>query len=175
MEVTGKIAVKAGNGKGFKIDGQDGWFNATDTVKPYLAKMEKGDDVVVTYEKKGVSKNVTKITKAGGSPAPAEVKSEVTKGTGTPVCEDCGKELKTDKYPKCYVCGKKAFKGKAPANSYGSKSNYGTAEDIAGKEVGCAANCASTILSGRTEDPDALLELFRILSNGILEHIRALK
>ena len=167
MEVTGKIAVKAGNGKGFKIDGQDGWFNATDTVKPYLAKMEKGDDVVVTYEKKGVSKNVTKITKAGGSSAPAEAKSEVTKGTGTPVCEDCGKELKTDKYPKCYVCGKKAFKGKAPSKSFDNP------EKTAQIQRGNALNAAAAVVAGQQEIPETLAEMTIIVAEKLLEWLRA--
>jgi len=166
MEVTGKIAVKAGNGKGFKIDGQDGWFNATDTVKPYLAKMEKGDDVVVIYEKKGVSKNVTKITKADGS-VPAEAKSEVTKETGTPVCEDCGKELKTDKYPKCYVCGKKAFKGKAPAKSFDNP------EKTAQIQRGNALNAAAAVMAGQQEIPEVLAEMTIIAAEKLLEWLRA--
>jgi len=164
MEATGKLAVKAGNGKGFKIDGTDGWFNATDNVKPFLAKMEKGDEVVVTFEKKGVSRNVTMIKKADGS-APAET-SEVKKGTGTKVC-DCGKEIKGD-YDKCYTCGTKAYK-----KSKGSKNSYDSPEKTAQIQRGNALNAASYVLSNQTEDPDTLAEMTIAVATKFLEWLRA--
>ena len=75
MDVTGKLIAKAGNGKGFKVENQDGWFNASDAVVPYLAKIEKGEEVTISYEKKGASKIVTKIVKAFSSATQAETAS----------------------------------------------------------------------------------------------------
>lgn len=124
-----------------------------------------------------------------------KVKNEPPKETTSakPKCEVCGKELKDDKYKLCFMCNKKKAAEKPkeepkiedkpktelaqekPREQYNSGTKYGSAEDIAGKEVGCAANCAATILSGRQEQPETLLEMFRILHNAILEHIRASK
>jgi len=171
-EVKGKLIVKASNGKGFKIEGDEGWFNANDEAAKYLAKFEKGDVLVVTWEKDKVSRKVTKVVKA------EEIKKEENPAAFT--CEDCGATLKDGKYKKCYMCNKKApakTETKSDTGSSGTgssgwtKSNYGSAEDVAGKEVGCSANCAASILAGRQEDPETLLEMFRILCNGILEHV----
>ena len=43
MEVRGVLKVKAQNGKGFKVDGYDGWLNASDAVVPFLEKMDLMD------------------------------------------------------------------------------------------------------------------------------------
>lgn len=147
-EIKGTIIAKAGNGKGFKIStDQEKWYTATDITAPYLAKMNKGDEVVVIYEKKGVSHICTKIMKAEAKavePTPAPTASSVST-------------------PKTYT------------QPFVNKTGYGSPEDVAGKEVGCAAGCAANILSGRQEDVDTLIEMFRVLTNGILEHIRSLK
>ena len=99
---------------------------------------------------------------------PEEKKEEPSKVIYT--CKSCGKELKDNKYEVCFECSQK---GNKPTNF--NKTSYGSPEDIAGKEIGCAANCAATILSGRQEDPETLLEMFRTLMNGILDHIRMTK
>jgi len=177
FEISGKIIAKAGNGKGFKISSVDGWFNASAAASSFLSKVEKGDEVTVAYEKKGVSKICTKITKssAKGNNTQSEEQLEVSEF----VCEECGKALKDGKYKKCWACNQKSPKTEASKSSdkpyIPRVGGYGSAEDIAGKEVGCAAGVAGNILSGRQEDPETLLEMFRILSNGILEHIRSLK
>ena len=170
MEVTGKLAAKAGNGKGFKIDGQEGWFNASDSVKPFLAKIEKGAEVVVTYEKKGVAMIVSKIVSATSAsiaekPKETVVDNPLAKSPGTPVCEDCGIELKDDKYKKCYRCGKKAYKGKE------SKS-YDNPEKTAQIQRGNALNAAASVLSGRPEDPDTLGEMTIAIATKFLEWLR---
>jgi len=101
IDVKGKLVAKASNGKGFKVEGQEGWFNASDAVVPYLAKIEKGEDVVVSYEKKGASKSVVKIVKASGS---QEASREET--TSEFKCSICGAKLKDGKYKTCYTCSK---------------------------------------------------------------------
>lgn len=168
------ITSKAGNKKGFKIEeDKDQWYTANKEAIDDLAKVEKGDKVEITFVKNGVFRNVSKITKV------TETKVEEPKEESKFKCEDCGKALKDDTYKKCYMCNKKApaktriiDETEKDKGERKSTSNYGSAEDVAGKEVGCAANAAASILAGRQEDPEGLLELFRILFNGILEHIR---
>jgi len=181
----GTIKVKAGNKKGFLIvEDPDQWYTANKEVIADLAKVDKGDVVEITYVSKGAFRNVSKIVKVGGE----EVKAE-TKVTGF-ACEECGAKI-DGKYKKCYVCNKKAKDNPKPEvtktqvidepekkstwtpGNY-NKSNYGSAEDVAGKEVGCAANCASSILTGAgigTTQID-VMQLWRQYFNDILEHIR---
>jgi len=177
-EIRGKLAVKAKNGKGFKIEDVDGWFNATDNAKPYLEKIEVGAEVVVNYTKKGISKNVTKIAEAKGqnkSTTKTESKStEVKKGTGTFVCEDCGVELKNDKYPKCYTCGKKAYKKST------KKTSYDSPEKTAQIQRGNALNAAGYVMSGfkyedpaKEIDPETLAEMTIVVAEKFLEWLRA--
>jgi hypothetical protein len=175
FETKGKITAKAGNGKGFKISSVEGWINADDNSALYLAKFEKGDEVTVVYNKKGVKKICTKIMKASSSS-----RKETTDTTGK-ICE-CGKTIKNDKYDTCYTCsqnknkttssGKKSYKSNSENTN---RTSYGSPEDVAGKEVGCAANSAAAILSGRQEEPDVLLEMWSLLFDGILARIREAK
>lgn len=178
--LTVTIDYKATNKKGFKIQGdKDQWYTANKEILDDLAKVEKGDKVEIIFVKNGVFRNVSKITKVTES-VKDEPKTE-SKVTGFQ-CSDCGKELKDGKYTKCFMCNKKAptqtqvvdetGKEKEKSTWTPNKSNYGSAEDIAGKEVGCAANCAAQILSGSQDSPEGILEKFRVLFNGILEHIR---
>jgi hypothetical protein len=182
--LTSKLVKKAGNGKGFVLEGQEGWFNANDKVEPFLAKIEVGKVVEVSYFKKGVKREVTLIKEVSGEATKTEKETEAPKEEGKYTnCAVCGKELKGKgvNYPNCWDCKDKSPKEEKKTETEPRKertytgSNYGSAEDVAGKEVGCAANCASSILAGRQEDPDTLLEMFRILFNGVLEHIRANK
>lgn len=172
MEVRGKLAAKAGNGKGFKVEGQEGWFNASDAVKPFLAKIEKGAEVVVTYEKKGVAMIVSKIVSATSAsvvekPKETVVDNSLAKSPGTPVCEDCGKELKDDKYKKCYVCGKKAYKGKAA-------KTYDSPEKTAQIQRGNALNAAAQVISGMdANDPDLLAEMTLSVAQKFVDWLRA--
>jgi len=181
--IQAKLVKKAGNGKGFILDGYEGWFNANDKVVPFLAKIEEGRIVEVSYFKKGVKREVTLIKEVGEgeAKAPKETSKETNKGTYTN-CAICGKELKGKgvNYPNCWDCKDKApkeeKKTEEPRKEWTSKSNYGSAEDVAGKEVGCAANCAAQILAGSgTGEMKDILERFRTLFNEILEHIRANK
>jgi len=176
-KVRGKVARKAGNGKGFMIEGDSGWFNTSAAATPYLAAIQVGTDVDIEYFTKGVKREVTKISAVvAAAPVKREEPKPEPQKAATPkyACKTCGKELKDDKYETCYACNKKnPHQDTGTASSGGSR--YGSAEDVAGKEVGCAAGCAASILAGRQEQPEDLLEMFRCLTNGILEHIRALK
>jgi len=175
MEVRGKVLAKAGNGKGFKVEGQEGWFNAGDAVVPYLAKIEKGTEVIVTFEKKGVAKNVTKIIKAS-VPATTETSKEEPKQTKSSTgfeCEDCGKELKDGKFKKCFMCNKKAPKESKHTPDDGKRTYFGSPEDIAGKQRGCSLGAAAELLSGRQEDPETLAEMTIVVAQKFLEWLRS--
>jgi len=109
LELKGTIQVKAGNGKGFMVTGQEGWFNCADTS--ILAKFDKGAEVVVVYELNGKIKKVSDIRSAGtkevvSAPAVSEVKKEAPKNPSSTgfACSVCGKELKDGKFKKCYEC-----------------------------------------------------------------------
>lgn len=198
IKLTAKVVNKSKNNKGLQFEGQeDAWFSVPEKLVGYSTKIEKGDTVEITYIKKGTFRNVIGIYLTPGEKKAEAPVAEAKKETGFN-CTECGAVLKDGKYKKCFSCNKKAKetpikeeKGDAPGTASGTqvfddpnagkegwkpgKSNYGSPEDIAGKEVGCAANCAAQILSGRTEDPETLLELWRTLFNGILEHIKLSK
>jgi hypothetical protein len=173
MEVKGKILAKKGDNKAFKLD--DGnWYNLNDVVIPYLEKMNKGDEVVVTFEKKGVSRYVSKLVSATAA------KAEPTK-LETPAefkCEDCGATLKDGKYKKCFPCNKKN-PTKAKSNftpSGGDGIRYGSPEDIAGKEMGCALGAAATVAGGCAfTDPETAKQYTLILAEAFLDWMRAKK
>ena len=111
LELKGTIQVKAGNGKGFMVNGTEGWFNCADTT--ILAKFNKGDEVIVSYELNGKIKKVSMISSNGPKESapvaqklPEPVKQEAPVTTKLPefACEVCGKELKDGKFKKCYAC-----------------------------------------------------------------------
>lgn len=177
VTITGVVSAKAGNGKGFKLNGHENWFSANYCAGE-LAVVAKGDTVEIVYEKKGIYFNVSKITK----------KETVV----APTCEDCGTILKDAKFKKCYACNQKAKDVKVTpitepksevttqvqsTNNFTSDSKYGSPEDVAGKEVGCAAGCAAQILAGAGcgVDTETLLQTFGVLFKGILDQIRANK
>ena len=192
IKLTAKVTNKSKTNKGLQFEGQEGWFSVPEKLVTFAEKINKGDTVEVTYIKKGVFKNVVYLS-ATTTQVKTEEPKETPKTTTGFNCTVCGAELKDGKYKKCFNCNKKAKESpveekKEPVTTTGTqvfdepqkettrwtpgKSNYGSPEDIAGKEVGCAANCAAAILAGRPEDPETLLELWRTLFNGILEHIK---
>jgi hypothetical protein len=183
MEIKGKILAKKGDNKAFKLD--DGnWYNLNDNVIPYLEKMSKGDEVIVTFEKKGVSRYVSKLSVAGAAEAP---RTETTSTTGY-VCEVCGKALKDGTFKKCFMCNKTGATKKEEVKpstepyvkkeykSYESKSYYGSPEDVAGKEMGCALGAAATVASSQQfNDPEVAKQFTLILADEFLTWMRAQK
>jgi rubrerythrin len=99
--LRGKVTAKAGNGKGFKLEGFEGWLTAQKEAIEELKVINKGDEVEITYTKNKVFFNVSKITKIVMPSLPPET----TATTGF-VCEVCGKALKDNKFKKCYTCNK---------------------------------------------------------------------
>lgn len=163
MEIKGKIICKKSDNKAFKL-GND-WYNVNDPVIPYLEKINKGDEVVVTFEKKGVSRYVSKLTTASAVETP---KTEPTSATGF-VCEDCGKELKDGKYKKCFVCNKKN-----PAPKEKKNDSYNNPEKTAQIQRGNALNAAASIAGGcGFNDPDTANQFTLELAGRFLEWLRS--
>jgi hypothetical protein len=96
MEIKGTIICKKADNKAFKLG--DNWYNVNDPVIPFLEKIGKGDFVTVQYEKKGVSRYVSKITIGKTTEESQEEPSSEF------ACEVCGKALKDGKFKKCYTC-----------------------------------------------------------------------
>lgn len=182
METKGKITKKYESGKAAKIG--TSIYAFTDTTKPYLAKLNEGDEVSIEYTKKGTLLLVTKINKTGGE---TTTKSTENKDTGYK-CEDCGASLKDGKYKKCYTCNQKPKpqtekkEEEKLQSNYGSKTNYGSPEDVAGKEIGCALGAAASSAAGRgfiddkgEEDPIKAAQWIKAVAQDLLEWIRSQK
>lgn len=180
QEIKIKILAKKSDNKAFK-GSDDSWYNLNDNVIPYLEKMSKGDEVLVVYEKKGVSRYVSKLISTIQEAPKTEARESATEF----VCEDCGKALKDGKYKKCFVCNKKNpvvkedTQSEEPKKTYTKteyKSNYGSPEDVAGKEIGCSLGAASTVASGcGFSDPETAAQFVRELATNLLEWIRLQK
>ena len=122
-----KVAYKKGKKLLLKIDTQDKtdnpvkWMNTTEAVYNYVkSNFEEDDEIGIEYTKKGQLFHVVRVNKDGKSSEkdeeavttePADNTKEETKTSikedGKFYCEDCGKELKDDKYKNCYTCNQK--------------------------------------------------------------------
>ena len=182
MEERGKIICKKSDNKAFKLG--ENWYNLNDPVVPFLEKMNKGDEVLVTYEKKGVSRYVSKLVSANEVIHTTE---HVVSATGF-ACEVCGKALKDGKFEKCFLCNKNKLEKKEDPKSNPVetitepyvkkewKTNYGSPEDIAGKEVGCSLGAAATVASGqKLDDPEIAKQYVLLLAEYFLDWMRAKK
>jgi len=172
MEERGKIICKKSDNKAFKLG--ENWYNLNDNVVSCLEKLNKGDEVVVTFEKKGVSRYVSKLVSAGAAEAP---KSESTSSTEF-ACEVCGKALKDGKYKKCFVCNKSGatkpeVTGEEPKKSY-TKTSYDNPEKTAQIQRGNSLNAAATVAGGCAfSDPDTAKQFTLELAGAFLEWLRA--
>jgi len=179
QEVKGTLARKAGNGKGFLIEGDEGWFNATEASTPYLAKLAVGDEVEISFFKKGVTRVVTQIKKASGEPKAAAEAPSTEK-----CCTVCGKVLKNPNFPTCWDCKNKAPKEEAKSKVYDKPAeaktykSYDNPEKTAQIQRGNALNAAAAIMSNpnvamQDTSPEALAEATKMLANTLLDWLRA--
>jgi len=176
-EIKGKILAKKGDNKAFKLDDSN-WYNLNDNVIPYLEKMNKGDEVVVTFEKKGVSRYVSKLSVAG---AIETSKTETTSTTGF-ACEVCGKELKDGKFKKCFMCNKtKAVKTEDPKSNPAEPEKqekpyipYNNPEKVESIKRGNALNAAAAVASGQQfADPEVAKQFTLLLAEDFLTWLKA--
>ena len=113
-----KAWAKSDGQKFLKIvldEGKEKWFNTNDAVFNYAKNNFKdGDDIGVEYSEKNGAYTANRINKEGkstkgdGPTATKTSSDEAPKSdSGKPTCADCGKELKDNKYKKCYTCNQK--------------------------------------------------------------------
>ena len=119
------------------------WCETTEPVVNYAKKAFKdGDEVEATYTEKDGAYNVTRVTKKTTTTTkPSTTKKETIPGKY--VCEDCGKELKDDKYKKCYPCNKK--------NPVKTTGNSTTQQSIERQNVNNAVSRALISLQGQVD------------------------
>lgn len=159
-----KKAFKKGSKCLIKLEldnSEEKWAETSQTVYNYASKAFKEGDVIgIEYREEGKQMFIDRVNKEG----------KVTKSTGTskptpekkttqPTCEDCGKELKDSKYPKCYTCNQK--------NPSTSKKSP---EDISSIKMQCAykvAGMAIQVMTGQIEDVDTIKEML----DNIAEHV----
>lgn len=175
MEERGKIVCKKSDNKAFKAS-DDNWYNLNAPVIPYLEKMNKGDEVVITFEKKGVSRYVSKLVMA--SEAKAEAPKEEIKESATGfACEVCNASLKDGRFKVCYMCNKKGLKAKSESKTDAPKStykSYDNPEKTAQIMRGNALNAAGAAVSGNLTgtDPDTIAQALIMIAERALEWLK---
>jgi len=173
-EGTIKIIAKVSTGKAFR-GSDENWYNVNDPVIPILATLEKGDEVVVTYIAKGTARYVSNLVKVGEKQEVAKIDPPKESTTGF-ACSVCGKELKDGKFKKCFVCNKLPPVSAEPKTYTKSSTGYGSAEDVIGKEVGCAVNAAASAAAmAAFADPATAAEWIKEVATSLLKFIRANK
>jgi len=167
MEVKGKVICKKADNRAFKL-GED-WYNCNDNVIASLEKIGKGEEVTVTFEKKGVSRYVSSIIVGGASVAPAS--TEAPKSSTGFACEVCGASLKDGKYKKCFKCNKSG--ASKPVAAKEEKKSYDSSA-VAGIQRGNALNAAGAVASGtQFPDPETAQQFTLILADAFLVWLRA--
>jgi hypothetical protein len=143
--MEGKITIKNKAPGGKLCDAENIWYNVETTIIPQLDKINKGDEVSIVYTKKGVSRTISKITKATVEVPKVETPKVTTPTDPTkPHCKDCGKELKDSKYETCFDCSKKK-NPELGTGSYHSENPEKTAQI----QRGNALNAAAAVSSGQ--------------------------
>jgi len=176
-----KYAFKKGKKALLKIeldDGKEKWMETTDAVLKFAENtFEEGDEVDVEYTEKNGKYKATRITAPGTTKSKKTYKNQesekdVEDSTVENVCEDCGAELKSDKYTKCYKCNQKAKKENKTtkkSTSYDENRN----DSIIRQTCIKAASEATTTLAGHIDNPDTLgeviLELAEKLYNWVIQ------
>lgn len=175
--ITAKLTKKAGNGKGFLLEGYENWFNASEKVMPFLAKIEVGKTVEISYFQKGVNSIVTLIKEVSKEAKTQETTTE--EKTNKPKCEVCGKELKgkSANYPTCWECKNKTPKEnkEKETNKGRTYNNYDNPEKTAQIQRGNALNAAGTAVSGNLvgAEPGTIAEAVKVIAEQLLDWLRA--
>lgn len=174
-KIKAVVKTKTKTGKGFQLEGHENWFSAN-FVMAELAQVNVGDLVEITYAKKGVFFNVSKIVK---------VEAEQVKETEQFRCTKCGKVLKNNKFPTCWDCKsdpveKEEPKSKVYDKPEGTKQpkSYDNPERTAQIQRGNALNAAAAVMSNpnlsmQDTSPEALGEATKVLADTFLDWLRA--
>ena len=148
-------------------DGKEKWMETTSAVYNFAKNNLKGhnqdtnypgDEVDIQYTEKNGQHNVTRISKKGAN-TQTQTDSSPAK-TGGYTCEDCGKELKDDKYKKCYTCNKKNPTKKSE-NKY-SDGKFRTPEQITKDEIGHMTARTMVSLQGHV-NPNNVVEVIKTI------------
>ena len=173
MEVKLKILAKKSDNKAFK-GSDDSWYNLNDNVVPYLEKLSKGDEIVVTYEKKGVSRYVSKLVNAGITETSKEEPQKSSTGFA---CEVCNAPLKDGKFKKCFMCNKSGATKKDPSINGVEKAKtnyYDNPEKTAQIQRGNALNAAASVAASQQfADPEVAKQFTLLLAEDFLIWLRA--
>jgi hypothetical protein len=174
--ITLTIACKKSDNKAFKGQEDGNWYNLNSEVVSSLEKLNKGDKIQIEYTKKGTSRYVSKLDKAGAVAPNQETPAPSTDGFK---CAVCGAAMKTDKFKVCYMCNKKGLKApgagtKAPGTYTGAANKFDNPEKTAQIQRGNALNAAATVASAcGFADPDTAAQFVKALATDLLEWLRA--
>ena len=143
--------------------GKEQWMTCSSAVYNYSKKNIKGrdkngqypgDEVDVQYTENNGQFNCNRVSKKAGTTSSKQGNS--TK----PTCADCGKELKDDKYEKCYSCNQKNPTSKSDS----------TQDAINRQNANHATSRALIALQGHV-DPNNISELIDMLHKKFMEKI----
>lgn len=159
-------------------DGTEKWADTIEAVYNFAKKNFKpaskkdnydGEECGFEYTEENGKFNVTRIIKGGKSTKKeGTTAKESSPATTKYACSDCGKELKDDKYKKCFVCNKKS-PSKGGGQSY-SKSPK-DAEQIKRLSVLKSSCEAMVVLQGQVGDVEVLGEHIEILYDRLLAKV----
>jgi len=189
QETRVKIAAKKSDSRAFKAS-DNSWYNLNDNVIPVLEKLSKGDEIIVEYEKKGMSRFVSKIRKAGETEPKKEEVQKVDTGLN---CKVCNAPIKTIKFNhKCYDCNmlaktepKKEIEKNIPKEVKPEEPNvvatvkkewksYDNPEKTAQIQRGNALNASAMACSGvGFSDPEACSQMVLEVAERLLNWLRA--
>ena len=143
-------------------DGSDKWMETTDAVLNFAKKnFDENDEVNVEYTEKNGKYKASRVTSPGKASKKAPEDSTVKN-----VCEDCGKELKDDRYTKCYSCNKKA-----PKEEKTSKKTTNTTDKDELIKREAIAHATSRVMIGLQGQIDVnnCTDIFETIYNNILK------
>lgn len=143
--VVGKVEVKGTTKKNvLKLD-DNNWYKVEDFVQPYLDEVKKGDAVELTYKRVKEGKFWTNLV------------SKMVKKSGTTTAKSDPVDNGNFEEPKSGV--KRDF--------------YGSAEDVRGKQKGCALGAAATVVSGMgIQEPEEAKQITLILAQAFYEWLK---
>ena len=151
-----KIAERKTMLKVILDDGKETWADTTKPVYEYTKKnFKEGEEVIFTYEQKGELPFITRIEKLGQKSTQQSSQVQESKKFS---CEECGKELKDNKYKRCYDCNKKTPPKDEKDISKSESEKTTTTNSIEKQNINNAVSRALIALQGHV-NLDNILEI----------------